>query len=108
METPDDGCRKSTLRSHGRRGGLILVWTNRGPSGEISFTTVAAYGSFLLAEKFHLSGVLATLTAALMLGTIGLPGATTDRGREAVEAFLGICCVRSQLFGFSADWHPRG
>jgi NhaP-type Na+/H+ or K+/H+ antiporter len=28
---------------------------------EITFTTVAAYGSFLLAEHFHLSGVLAPI-----------------------------------------------
>ncbi len=54
---------------------------------EITFSTVAAYGSFLLAEQFHLSGVLATLTAALMLGNIGPRGAITARGREAVEAF---------------------
>jgi CPA1 family monovalent cation:H+ antiporter len=54
---------------------------------EITFTTVAAYGSFLLAEHFHLSGVLATLTAGLMLGNIGSLGAISDRGREAVVAF---------------------
>jgi CPA1 family monovalent cation:H+ antiporter len=54
---------------------------------EITFTTVAAYGSFLLAEHFHFSGVLATLTAGLMLGNIGPVGAITDRGREAVQAF---------------------
>jgi CPA1 family monovalent cation:H+ antiporter len=32
---------------------------------EITFTTVAAFGSFLLAEHFHLSGVLATLTSGV-------------------------------------------
>ena len=54
---------------------------------EITFTTVAAYGSFLLAEHFHLSGVLATLTAGLMLGSLGARGAISDKGREAVQAF---------------------
>jgi CPA1 family monovalent cation:H+ antiporter len=54
---------------------------------EITFTTVAAYGSFLLAEHFHMSGVLATLTAGLMIGNIGELGSITDRGREAVQAF---------------------
>ena len=34
---------------------------------EIAFTTVAAWGSFLLAEH-HLSGVLATLTAGHLHG----------------------------------------
>jgi CPA1 family monovalent cation:H+ antiporter len=54
---------------------------------EITLTTVAAYGSFSLAEHFHLSGVLATLTAGLMLGGLGSRGAISDKGREAVEAF---------------------
>src|SRR5205085_4345793 len=54
---------------------------------EITFTTVAAYGSFLLAEHFHLSGVLSTLVAGLMLGNVGALGAISDRGREAVQAF---------------------
>jgi CPA1 family monovalent cation:H+ antiporter len=54
---------------------------------EITFTTVAAYGSFLLAEGMHLSGVLATLTAGLILGNVGPLGAISGRGREAVEAF---------------------
>ncbi|MBI1174442.1 MAG: sodium:proton antiporter [Sideroxydans sp.] len=54
---------------------------------EITFTTVAAYGSFMLAEHFHLSGVLATLTTGLMMGNIGPMGAISTRGRDAVESF---------------------
>jgi CPA1 family monovalent cation:H+ antiporter len=54
---------------------------------EITFTTVAAYGSFLLAERFHVSGVLATLTTGLIMGNVGHLGVISDRGREAVEAF---------------------
>ena len=54
---------------------------------EITFTTVAAYGSFLLAEHFHVSGVLATLTAGLMMGNLGPLGAISVCGREAVQAF---------------------
>lgn len=54
---------------------------------EITLTTVAAYGSFLLAEHFHLSGVLASLVAGLMTGNIGSLGSFTDKGREAVVSF---------------------
>src|SRR5207248_5997290 len=54
---------------------------------EITFTTVAAFGSFLVAEHLHVSGVLATLTAGLMVGNLGSVGSLTDRGREAVESF---------------------
>lgn len=54
---------------------------------ELTFTTIAAFGSFLLAEHFHASGVLAVLVAGLMIGNMGDLGAITDRGREAVGAF---------------------
>ncbi|MEO8049862.1 MAG: sodium:proton antiporter [Acidobacteriota bacterium] len=69
--------------------GAILLLAGRTADHlfELTFTTVAAYGSFLLAEHFHLSGILATVTAAIMLGNLGHLGAITARGREAVEAF---------------------
>jgi len=54
---------------------------------EITLTTVAAYGSFLLAEHFHVSGVLASLVAGLLTGNIGSLGSITDKGRDAVESF---------------------
>ena len=70
-------------------GGLALLGARRTEDHlvEITFTTVAAYGSFLLAEHFQLSGVLATLTAGLLLGNAGRLGVLTGRGREAVQAF---------------------
>jgi CPA1 family monovalent cation:H+ antiporter len=54
---------------------------------EITFTTVAAYGSFLLAEHFHCSGVLSTLTAGLIVGNQGQLGTISSKGRESVEVF---------------------
>jgi monovalent cation:H+ antiporter, CPA1 family len=51
---------------------------------KILFTTVAAYGSFLLAEYFHVSGVLASLVAGLVTSNLG---AFTDKGRETVDSF---------------------
>ncbi len=70
-------------------GGAALLLAGRTDDHliEITFTSVAAYGSFLLAEHFHLSGVLATLTAGVLIGNTGSLGAITDKGREAVEAF---------------------
>jgi monovalent cation:H+ antiporter, CPA1 family len=55
---------------------------------EIAFAMIAAYGSFLLAENLHLSGVLATLVAGLVMGTRTAGNPLTKRGREAVEAVL--------------------
>jgi monovalent cation:H+ antiporter, CPA1 family len=54
---------------------------------EITFTTVAAYGSFLLADHFGLSGVLATITAGLVMGNFKAFGTISDRGIDAVQAF---------------------
>jgi CPA1 family monovalent cation:H+ antiporter len=39
---------------------------------ESALTAVAAYGSFLLAEYFHFSGVLATVAAGLLMGNLGV------------------------------------
>ena len=49
---------------------------------EITLTTVAAYGSFLLAEHFHASGVFATLAAGLTIGNVGWKAAISEQGRE--------------------------
>ena len=54
---------------------------------EISFTTVAAYGSFLLADHFGLSGVLATITAGLIMGNLKSINTISERGKEAAHTF---------------------
>ncbi len=54
---------------------------------ELTFSTLTAFGAYLLAEHFHCSGVLAVLVAGLMVGNMGHTGAITDEGREAVGAF---------------------
>jgi CPA1 family monovalent cation:H+ antiporter len=58
---------------------------------ESTLTTIAAYGSFLLAEHFHLSGVLSTVAAGLLIGTLGVPeegerSRLSPLGREFVLA----------------------
>ena len=54
-------------------------------------TTIAAYGSFLLAELFQFSGVLATVAAGLLTGNLtvlreGKNSRVSPRGREFVLA----------------------
>jgi len=66
---------------------LLLAGRTTDRLVEITFTTVAAYGSFMLAEHFGVSGVFATLTAGLLVGNLGPLGAISERGREAVESF---------------------
>lgn len=68
-------------------GALLIAGRTEDHLIEITLTTVAAYGSFLLAEHFHLSGVLASLTAGLLTGNVGSLGSISAKGREAVESF---------------------
>lgn len=54
---------------------------------EVTFTTLAAYGSFFVAEHYGLSGVLAALTAGLVVGNYHASGLITDVGRNVLEPF---------------------
>lgn len=70
-------------------GGAILLVAGQTTDHlvELTFTTVAAYSSFLIAEHFHFSGVLATLVCGLLVGNVGPLGSISPKGREAVESF---------------------
>jgi monovalent cation:H+ antiporter, CPA1 family len=68
-------------------GVLLLAGRTQDHLVEITLTTIAAYGSFLLAEHLHMSGVLAALAAGLVVGNVGMIGAISDAGREHVVAF---------------------
>lgn len=99
-------------------GALLLAGRTEDHLVEITFTTVGAYGSFLLAEHFHFSGVLATLTAGLMMGNLGPLGAISDKGRSAVESFWEYAAfvanslvflligMRETRQNFAAVWWP--
>ncbi len=57
---------------------------------ETMVTTVAAYGSFLVSEHFHFSGVLATVATGLVMGNLGVLTETellSSGGRTFVVAF---------------------
>ena len=58
---------------------------------EITLTTIAAYGSFWIAEHFHMSGVLAALAAGLVVGNVGWSGwmgcSISNAGREHLVSF---------------------
>ena len=74
-------------------GGAILVSLRTSEHLiEAALTTIAAFGSFLVAEYFHVSGVLATVTAGLVMGNLGLlseqeGGYISLKGREFVLSF---------------------
>jgi CPA1 family monovalent cation:H+ antiporter len=68
-------------------GALLLAGRTEDHLIETTFTTVAAYGSFLLADHFGLSGVLATITAGLVMGNFKSLNAISERGKEAAQTF---------------------
>jgi len=68
-------------------GALLLTGRTEDHLVEITFTTIAAYGSFLLADHFGLSGVLATITAGLVMSNFKPLGGISERGTEAVQTF---------------------
>ena len=57
------------------------------PMIEITLTTIAAYGSFLIAEHFHYSGVIATVSAGMLCGNYGARVGMSPSTRIAVETF---------------------
>jgi monovalent cation:H+ antiporter, CPA1 family len=68
---------------------LFMLLAGRTPDYlvEITFTTLTAYGSFFVAEHFHLSGVLAALTAGLVVGNFRSSGSISTAGRHALGPF---------------------
>lgn len=68
-------------------GALLLTGRTNDHLVEITFTTVAAYGSFLLADRFGTSGVLATITAGFVIGNFKRLNTISERGKEAVQTF---------------------
>jgi monovalent cation:H+ antiporter, CPA1 family len=57
------------------------------PQIEITLTTIVAYGSYLLANHLHLSGIIATASAGLMVGNFGAKKGMSDRTRTVLESF---------------------
>jgi CPA1 family monovalent cation:H+ antiporter len=70
-------------------GGITLAfaWRTSDHLIEMTFTTVAAYGSFLLADSLHCSGVISAMCAGLVMGNAGYENTFTEKGKEALEPF---------------------
>jgi len=68
---------------------ILMLLAGRTPDYlvEITFTTLAAYGSFLVAEHYQCSGVLAALAAGLVVGNFRSSGSISAAGRHALGPF---------------------
>ncbi|MGH9713108.1 MAG: Na+/H+ antiporter [Candidatus Acidiferrales bacterium] len=57
------------------------------PQIEIMLTTIVAYGSYLLGSSLHVSGVIATVTAGLVVGNLATEAGMSARTRVALWSF---------------------
>ena len=82
-------------------GALLLTGRTDDHLVEITFTTVAAYGSFLLADHFGLSGVLAQITAGLVTSNFLPPGGIWESCKAIRIDILAICSLCCKIAGVS-------
>jgi Na+:H+ antiporter len=68
-------------------GLMVLAGRTNDHLVEITFSTLAAYGSFMFAEHWHFSGVLAALTAGLVAGNFRRATMLSADGRAAIQSF---------------------
>ena len=66
---------------------------------EISLTTVLAFGSYIIAEQFHVSGVLAVVAAGIISGNLG-PRRMTPTTRILVFNFWEYAAFLANSFVF--------
>ena len=66
---------------------LLIVGRTDDHLVENTLTTIAAYSSFLLAEHFHASGVIAALAAGLAVGNLAPRGPITEESRQHILWF---------------------
>jgi Na+:H+ antiporter len=52
---------------------------------ELTISVVLAYGSYMLADAFHMSGVIATVSAAIVLGNLAHGRTMTATGSDAID-----------------------
>ncbi|MCA9650506.1 MAG: sodium:proton antiporter [Myxococcales bacterium] len=67
---------------------------------ETTLSTLLAYGSFLIAEQLHCSGVLSTVFAGIVAGSYGARYGMSASTRNAVEDFWELAAFLANSFIF--------
>jgi len=83
-------------------GGVFTVLTRQIDDHliETSLTALLAYGSFLVAESLHCSGVLSTVFAGIVAGAFGARWGMSASTRNAVEDFWEFAAFLANSFIF--------
>lgn len=85
---------------------IVIAGRTNDPLVETALTAVAAYGSFLAAERFHMSGVLACVAAGVLMGNLGIlrheaqAFSLSAGGRQFVVAFWDFAAFIANSFVF--------
>ena len=69
-------------------GGLVVSWIVSRVDDHLIETTVSlalAYGAYVIADAFHQSGIISTVTAGIVLGNIGRRFGMSENTREAID-----------------------
>ncbi len=61
-------------------GAVLVAWTSEDYLVQTALTAVAAFGSFLIAEHLNASGVLATVSAGIVMGNLRVLGPSEGFG----------------------------
>lgn len=72
----------------GAVGGVLIARvaaTTRDHLIELTLTLLAAYGTYLVADVVHASGIIATVVAGVVLGTYGRRVGLSPRAQEAID-----------------------
>jgi CPA1 family monovalent cation:H+ antiporter len=79
---------------------LLLVGRTNDFLVEITLTVIAAYGSFLIAEDLHASGIIAALAAGLIVGNMGWNRAISEAGQQHVGSAWEFFAFLANSFVF--------
>ena len=67
---------------------------------EVAVSLAAAYGTYLLAESVHQSGVIATVVAGVVLGNAGRRFGMSEKTQAAIDAFWSFLAFLLTAFVF--------
>jgi len=67
---------------------------------ELSISLAAAYGTYLVADSIHQSGIIATVVAGMVIGSYGRRVGMSDRSREALGTVWEFIAFLLTAFAF--------
>jgi len=67
---------------------------------ELTISAAAAYGTYLLAEELHQSGIIATVVAGVVIGTLGRTTGLSERALEALDTVWELVAFLLTAFAF--------